>query len=236
MIEIFNKRIVLWPRSEKKIFLKRVILWLEYVKKIIGNKYIIPTIGIYNNFNEIKWDELPKQFVIKCTHDSGQVIICKDKEKINYKHCKKIIITKSLKKNYYKKWREWPYKNVKPRIIIENYLGENILDYKIQCFNGKIDNILVCEGRDTKRGVRYHYFDTSWNYLNYCPYKDIDVNELKKLKPQNFKKMLDIAQKLSAGYPEMRVDLYNILGKIYFGEITFFTNGGFVSLYFTPVE
>lgn len=238
---IFNKKLdfnnlktlnekVQWLKlyDRKKIYNKMVDKYdaKEYVANIIGKEYIIPTIGIYNTFEEIKWDSLPDKFVIKCTHDSGKVIICNGKNEINYKKCKKII-KKSLKTNYYYKWREWPYKDIKPRIIIEKYIGDDILDYKIQCFNGIPDNILVCEGRDTKRGVRYHYFDTNWNYLNYCPYSDIDIDELSSLKPNNLEKMLAIAKKLSAGYPQMRVDLYNISGKIYFGEITFFTNGGF---------
>lgn len=196
------------------------------LKEIIGEEYIIPTIGIYENFNDIDFSQLPNSFVIKCTHDSGGLVICDDKSKLEIKKIKKII-NKSLKRNYYYQWREWPYKDVKPRIIIEKFMGNNLLDYKIQCFNGLVDNILVCEGRGSKRGVRYHYFDKEWNYLDYCPYDDVDPKTFTIEKPKNLEKMLDIATTISENYPEMRVDLYNIDGKVYFGEITFFSDAGF---------
>ena len=110
----------------------------KYVAGIIGEEYIIPTIGIYNSFDEIDFDKLPKRFVMKCTHDSGGIIICKDKSNFNKVLAKKKI-EKSLKKNYYYGGREWPYKNVKPRIIIEEYMEDKkhheLRDYKIFCFN-----------------------------------------------------------------------------------------------------
>ena len=198
----------------------------QYVKQIIGDKYIIPTIGIYNNFEDIKFKELPNKFVMKCTHDSGGIIICRDKEHFNIKDARKKI-KKWLKTNYYNKWREWPYKNVKPQIIIEKFIGDNLLDYKIQCFNGEPDNILICEGRESKRGVRYHYFSTKWQYLNYCTYPDIDKKKFTIAKPENFDDMLKIAEKISKGFPQMRIDLYNVNNTIYFGEITLFSDAGF---------
>lgn len=195
------------------------------VEKKIGENYIIPTIGIYNTFDEIDFDKLPNKFVIKCTHDSGGLVVCTDKNKLNLKKARNKI-SKSLRKNYYYDWREWPYKNVKPRIIIERYMGENLMDFKIQCFNGKVDNILVCAERASSSGVKYYYFNKNWEFLNYS----INTNEeeAKKItKPDNLDEMLDVAKKLSEGLPEVRVDLYNVQNHIYFGEMTFFSEAGF---------
>jgi len=198
----------------------------EYIENIIGKEYIIPTIGIYNSFEEIDFNKLPEQFVLKCTHDSGRVVICKNKHELDLKQVKRKV-RKSLERNYYRIWREWPYKDIKPRIIIENYMGENLLDYKIQCFNGNADNILVCEGRNTKRGVKYYYFNKKWKYLPYSRSINIGEDDISISKPENLDKMIEIAEKLSKGYPQMRVDLYDINNNIYFGEITFFSNAGF---------
>lgn len=197
-----------------------------YVKKIIGEKYIIPTLGVYDDWSFIDFHKLPLKFVIKCTHDSGGVIICNDKNKLDYKQSKKTIES-SLKRNYFYDNREWPYKNIKPRIIVEKYIGDNINDYKIQCFNGNVDSIFVCEGRNNSDGVRYYYFDKDWNYLNYCNYSDIDFEHLKTLKPKHLNEMIEISKKLSHGFTQLRVDLYEINDKIYFGELTLYTNAGF---------
>lgn len=202
----------------------------KYVSDIIGEEYVIPTLGVYKNFDEIDFDKLPNQFVMKCTHDSGSTIVCKDKTKFDIKNAKKKI-SKALKYNYYYSAREWPYKNIKPRIIIESFMDDGVnsqlVDYKLQCFWGKVDNILVCVDRDKETGVKYHYFDTNWKYLKYCPYPGINEKNINILKPKQLDKMIKIAERLSAGIPEVRIDLYIIHGKIYFGEYTFFTNGGF---------
>lgn len=202
----------------------------KYVAEKIGEEYIIPTIGIYDSFEEINFKELPDQFVIKCTHDSGGIVICKDKSNFSIEEARKKI-NKCMKNNYYRNWREWPYKNVKPRIIIESFMDDGVnsqlVDYKLQCFWGKVDNILVCVDRDKETGVKYHYFDTNWKYLKYCPYPGINEKNINISKPKQLDKMIKIAERLSAGIPEVRIDLYIIHGKIYFGEYTFFTNGGF---------
>ena len=97
---------------------------------------------------------------------------------------------------------------------------------RAEAFNGKFDSVFLCEGRFSSRGVRYHYFDRNWNYLPYCPYPDLDVSELKKLRPQNYDEMISIAEKLAEGIPEVRIDLYEINGQVYFGEMTFFSQSG----------
>lgn len=202
----------------------------ELVASVIGEEYIIPTLGIWERFEEIDFDKLPNQFVLKCTHNSGGLVICKDKSSLNIEKAKKKI-TRSLAFDYYYNSREWPYKNVKPRIIAEKYMenadGSAINDYKILCFDGNVDNIMVCVGRFEKSGVRYHYFDKEWNYLPYCPYEGINGENVNIAPPEKLNEMLEIAEKLSKGIPQLRVDLYEIKGQVYFGELTFFTSSGF---------
>jgi hypothetical protein len=198
----------------------------KYVENLIGKKCIIPTIGIYNDFSEIDFDKLPNSFVIKCSHDCGSVYVKKPNDSLDINRMKKKI-NKAMKNNYYYKWREWQYLDLKPRILIEKYMGDNLYDYKIQCFNGIPDNIFVCEGRMSDRGVRYHYFDTEWNYLDYCPYSDVTKDNVGIEKPKKLNEMLEISKKLSSGFPQLRVDLYLIDDEIYFGELTLYTNSGF---------
>ena len=201
----------------------------EIVADKIGEEYIIKTLGIYNKFNEIDFEKLPNRFVIKTTHDSGGVVVCKDKTTFNFKEAKKKI-NKSLKRNYYNMWREWPYKNVPHKIIIEEFMqddnSEFLSDYKLQCFDGKVDNILVCVDRFTETGVKYHYFDTAWNYLPYCPYPGINSENVNIEKPKQLQEMIEIAEKLSKGFAQIRVDLYIVNEHVYFGELTLSSNAG----------
>ena len=202
----------------------------KYVSNIIGKQYIIPTLGVWDSFDEIDFEKLPKSFVLKCTHDCGGVAIISDKTSINKKDLKKQFNDK-LNENYFYTGREWPYKNIKPRIIAEvmlDYDNEGELkDYKLQCFNGKFDNVLVCTGRHSKNGVRYYYFDRYWNYLPYSDYGEINTDDFGKFKPKNFDKMVELAEMLAKEFVEIRVDFYNVDGKIYFGELTFFSGDGF---------
>ena len=201
----------------------------KYVAKVIGKEYIIPTINIYNNFDEINFDNLPDKFVIKCTHDSGGIVIANDKTKLDLQTTRKKI-NKSLKHNYYFSGREWPYKNVKPRIIIEKYMGDNLADYKIHCFNGKAKVILVCT--DRLKNLKETFFDTEWNIMPFRrPNHDID-NAIKKTR--NLALMIELAEHLSKNIPFLRVDFYEIDGKVYFGELTFFPASGFSK--FDPEE
>lgn len=204
-----------------------------YVADIIGEKYIIPTLGVWNHFDEIDFDKLPNQFVLKCTHDSGGIVICKDKNKLDLKSAKKKI-EKSLKQNYYWSGREWPYKDVKPRIIAEEYMidesGYELKDYKFFCFNGepKMMFIATDRGSDTK----FDFYDMEFNHL---PFTNGHPNANKQIKkPKNYSTMLALSAKLSFGIPHVRVDFYNINGKIYFGELTLFHWSGLVP--FEPEE
>lgn len=208
----------------------------EFVSSIIGKDYIIPTLGVWNNFDEIDFDSLPDKFVLKTTHGGGGggVVICKDKVKFDLDIARRKI-NSSLEGDIYKLLKEWPYKNVPKRIIAEKYIGDDnaeLKDYKFFCFNGIPKFLKV----DFGRFVEHHanYYDTDWNLLpfgeNDCP----PVSSHLEVKPENFDKMLEIAARLSKGHPFLRVDLYNQNGKIFFGELTFFPASGFGK--FTPID
>lgn len=200
----------------------------KYVSNIIGEEYIIPTIGIYNSFDEIDFKKLPNKFVIKCTHDSGGLVVCKDKNKLDKNNAKKKI-EKSLKTNYYYCGREWPYKNVKPRIIIEKYMctkeQKELIDYKFFCFNGNPKIILVCSERFSSNNMCETWFDDKWNFLDIIESSHRVDKTIKK--PINLSKMMEFSKKLSKDIPFVRVDFYEINGKTYFGELTFFPASGF---------
>lgn len=203
-----------------------------YVSKLIGQEYIIPTLGVWDTFDEIDFANLPDQFVLKCTHDSGSVVIVRDKSNFDIEAARKKL-ERGLHRNFYAAGREWPYKNVKPRIMAEMYMqngsSTDLRDFKLQCFDGLVDNILVCTDRFSSQGVRYYYFDKNWIFLPYTEtkYDDIDPESLKKFQPKNLELMISLAEVLSAGLPELRVDFYEINGKVYFGELTFYSDGGF---------
>ena len=198
----------------------------KYVSNIIGDNYLIPTLGVYNNFDKIVVEDLPKKFVIKCTHDSGSTIVVKNKDEFNIEKIKNNIC-KRLNFNYYYMHREWPYKDVKPRIIIEQYMEDkrdkSMHDYKFFCFNGEPKYCLVCTDRDTN--LKETFFDLNWNIAPFKrPNHAID-NTIEK--PKNLKLMIELSRKLSKDLPFVRVDFYEINGKVYFGELTFYPASGF---------
>ena len=192
-----------------------------YVSKIIGEDYIIPTIAVYNNVEAIDFESLPDQFVLKCTHDSGGVVICEDKANLDIDS----VITK-LRKRYNNNWflfyREWPYKNLKHRIIAEQYIttqNNDLKDYKFYCFDGVVKAIMVAEGRFSEK-KSFSYFDTNWNKLDFiCLSQPDPINTYPK--PKNFELMKKYVQKLSKPFKFTRVDLYEYKGNIRLGEITF---------------
>lgn len=199
----------------------------NYVANIIGQQYIIPTLGVWDNFENIDFDSLPNSFVLKCTHDSGGLVICNDKSVFDIQEAKKKI-EKSLKVNYYYIGREWPYKNIKPRIIAEENLineeTDQLKDYKFFCFNGKVKFFKIDFNRFTDH--RANYYDREMNLLpfgelDYLPDPDHIEN-----KPSKLCKMIELAEILSKGFPFLRVDLYNPGEKVYFGELTFYPASG----------
>lgn len=203
-----------------------------YIEKIIGEKYLVPLIGKWEKAEDINFDMLPDEFVLKCNHDSGGLVICKNKKQLDEKSAVKKI-KKSLARNFYFVGREWQYKNIKPMVICEKLLldseGNTPADYKISCFNGKVDNIMVCTGRFTKEGVKFYFFDKDWKFLPYNKGDDKLPVDFTLPKPENLEEMFYIAEKLSEPFYYARIDLYNINGKIYFSEITLCPNSGFDS-------
>ncbi len=200
----------------------------EYVAKIIGEKYIIPTIGVWDRPEDIDFESLPNQFVLKCTHDSGGLVICRDKAKLD-KKAAIIKLRKALKQNYYRKWREWPYKNVPRRIIAEKYIGlgpiiMDLPDYKFFCFNGEPKYCQVISGRNTT--MCCDFFDKNWNHQPFHEPRLYPFSDYQLEKPSNYEEMWNLAKKLAKGKPFSRIDFYEVRGKIYFGEITFFPTTG----------
>lgn len=208
----------------------------NYVENKIGKEYIIPTLGVWEEFDKINFSELPNQFVLKTTHDSGGVVIVKDKDKMNLVKTKKNI-EDSLNNNYYLQGREWPYKNVKHRIIAEKYMvdesGYELKDYKFFCFNGIAKVMFIASDRqNTNEETKFDFFDMEFNHL---PFTNGHPNSNKIIiKPKSFEKMKKLAEILSEGIPQVRIDFYDINGNIYFGEMTFSHWSGFVP--FIPDE
>ncbi|MDD3747064.1 MAG: ATP-grasp fold amidoligase family protein [Anaerostipes sp.] len=200
----------------------------EYVSSVIGDEYIIPTIGVWNSFDEIDFDELPKQFVLKCTHDSGGLVICTDKTKLDMKKARKQI-THCLKRRYFKNTREWPYKDVKPRIIAEKYMvdesGYELKDYKFFVFDGQVKSMFIATNRGLDSETCFDFYDRNFKHL---PFTNGHPNSKRAIKkPENFEKMILLAEELGKDMPHARIDFYNINGDVYFGEITFFHWSGF---------
>ena len=199
----------------------------EYVAGIIGNEYIIPTLGVWDHFDEIDFDKLPDQFVLKCTHDSEGLVICKDKSKLD-KAAAKEKIEAALKLNFYYIGREWPYKDVKPRIIAEQYMEDHVdgelRDYKFFCFDGNPKVMFVASDR-SKDATKFDYYDLDFNHLEL---KQHYPNAGEVRKPVTFDKMIELAKILSKEMPHVRVDFYEVDGKLYFGELTFYHFSGFM--------
>ena len=210
----------------------------DYVAGIIGTEKIIPTYGVWNNADEIDFSSLPDKFVLKCTHDSSSVVICRDKNKLDVDKAKERL-TRGLTKDFYSAGREWAYKGVKPRIIAEMYMTDSgddtaseLRDYKFFCFNGKVKCLKVDFDRFVKH--RANYYDINGSLLPFeevvCPSDPSREIQL----PFNLQEMIVTAEKLASEIPFVRVDLYNVNGHIYFGEMTFYPASGFG--FFNPEE
>ena len=252
---IFRYRVGYWPNLKTPKTYNEKLQWLKlhdkhpeysqlvdkieakkYVASIIGEKYIIPTLGIWNNVDEIDWDSLPNKFVIKITSDSGGIVVCKDKAQLD-KEKAKAKLKHGWGKNYYRFNKEYPYKDIKPRIIAEQYMedesGYELKDYKIFCFDGVPRCLFVATDRGKKNeDTKFDFYDMEFNHL---PFLNGHPNARNwPAKPENFEEMIEVAKKLSKGFCHVRVDLYNVNGKIYFGELTFFHWSGMKP--FKPIE
>lgn len=203
----------------------------KYVAQIIGDQYIIPTYGIWKRFDEINFNSLPEQFVLKTTNGGGGsgVVICKEKKSFDKVKARKTI-NHSLKSNIYRNFREWPYKGIKPLIIAEKYMEDletkELRDYKFFCFDGYVDCVMVCSERNTGN-VKFYYFDRDWNFKRMGKISNSAPKDFTLKKPINLDEMFAIAEQLSKNIPFVRVDLYSVNGKTYFSELTFFSDSGY---------
>lgn len=201
----------------------------DYIKEKLGEEYLIPLLGVWDDPDDIDFDKLPDKFVLKCNHNSGTgMCICKDKSKLGIEKVKKEL-KKGLKQNYYLTGREWPYKDVKRKIIAEEYMvdesGIELKDYKIFCFNGNPEYVEVDFNRHIEHKLNPYDFD--WNPLNFCDTSKNDYSaDIKK--PARIEDMYNISKKLSSGIPFLRVDFYSIYDKLYVGELTLFPGSGFI--------
>lgn len=206
----------------------------KYVEKMIGKEYIIPTLGVWERFEEIDFDTLPSQFVLKCTHDSEGLVIVKDKTKLNKKEARDKI-NNCLKQNFYYIGREWPYKNVKPRIIAEQYMEDSetgeLRDYKFFCFNGKPKMMFIASDRNSGN-VKFDYYDMNFVHSDLIQKYQNSSEQLRK--PKTFNEMVYFSFILSKEFPHVRVDWYEVDGKLFFGELTFYHFSGFMP--FQPSE
>lgn len=200
----------------------------EYIAAQLGEELLIPLLGVWNDPDEIDFDKLPNQFVLKCNHNSGLgMCICKDKSKLDIEHVK-AELRKGLLQDYYLTGREWPYKDVPRKIIAEKYMNDSntpdLLDYKFMCFNGQVRCSFVCSDRFGKDGLKVTFFDRDWNVLPFERHYPKCKDKIEK--PSTYEKMVEYAERLSKGNPFVRVDFYEIDKKIYFGELTFFPGSG----------
>lgn len=241
----FRRRLKEWPDLKNPKTFNEKLQWLKlndrkkrysvmadkyevkkYITQFFDDKYIVPTYGVWDKFEDIDFDQLPDKFVLKTTHDSGGVVICEDKNTFDYDKAKDFL-EDHQDENYYYRGREWAYKNIEPRIMAEKLLefneNQEIKDYKVFCFNGKAKYILVCSDRQSD--LKETFFDTDWNL---APFKrpDLDINKDEK-KPKNLEKMIEISEVLSKDMPFLRVDFYDMNNGPLIGELTFYPASGF---------
>ena len=238
-VKTYNEKLQWLKLNDRKPEYTRMVDKYEakkHVASIIGEEYIIPTLGVWDKFEDIDFKELPNRFVLKCTHDSGGLVICRDKNSLDIDKAKKKI-ERCLRQNYYLKWREWPYKNVKPRIIAEAYMEDDatneLRDYKFFTFGGVAKMLFVATDRAKKTTpTKFDFFDMNYVHL---PIKNGHPNaDIFPEKPKNFELMKALSEKLSQNIPQLRVDFYEVNGQVYFGELTFSHWGGIVP--FEPKE
>ena len=202
-----------------------------YIADLLGDKYLIPCLGIYDSVDDIDIDALPDRFVLKCTHDSGSVEICKDKSSFDIEGARHRL-SQAMKRNYYATYREWPYKYVKPRIIAEGYLegdGGDLKDYKVMCFNGEAKIIEVHENRFVEGKVHTQtFYDREWNIVPLTQIETVTVDRPGE-RPRQLDEILRLSELIAKNMYHARIDWYIEGDKIYFGEITFFDGSGFES-------
>ena len=235
--QTFNEKLQwlkLWNRDPVYTTLVDKYSVKQYVAEIIGAEHVIPVIGVWDSVEQIDWDTLPKQFVIKCSHDSGGVIVCRDKASLDIPSAIEKL-KRALKKNYYYDGREWPYKYVQRRVFAEKYMEDEfgeLRDYKWFCFDGIPRALFIAQGRHNNTETTFDFYDEEFNHLPFTNGHPNASFQIKK--PREFDEMKHLASVLSQKIPHVRVDFYDVNGQILFGEFTFFHWGGLMP--FIPKE
>lgn len=220
----------LYYRKEEMITLVDKVDVKEYLSNIVDRKYVVPTLAIYDKVSEINWESLPEKYVVKTTNGGGNtsVFICRDKstfdtQKVSAK------LSEALKVDFYKHSREWPYKNVKPRIIVEELLEDSksndLPDYKFLCFDGVPELLFIATGRQENPEPYFNFYDMYGKELELM--QGHPRNPIAPELPINFELMKELSSKISSEYPHMRVDFYEVNGQVFIGELTFFHLAGF---------
>ncbi len=212
----------LYPTLVDKIAVK------DYVASKIGDQYIIPTLGVWSRPEEIDFTALPERYVLKCNHDSGGLVLCPQPGSVDpAAACRRL--SRSLQTNYFWHGREWPYGKLTPRILAEPYLrqadGSDVVDYKLFCFGGKPEFTLVCSNRFATTGLQETVFDLDWNRLP-LEWVDHPASGEEIPAPSQYALMQELAATLSEGLPFLRVDFYEVEGRVYFGELTLYPTSG----------
>lgn len=249
----FRHRLGFWPNLKNPQRYNEKLQWLklydrkpiytvmvdkvkarDYVASKIGAQYLIPSLGVWSDPEEIDFDALPNQFVLKCNHNSGTgMCICKDKSQIDISKVK-AGLKRGLAEDYFYHGREWPYKDVPRRIIGEKFMideaEDDLKDYKFFCFDGVVKALFIVADRNKKnKRIKLDWFDANGNHLDME--RGYPKAEVPPALPQNFEKMKELASILSEGIPQLRVDFYEVNGQIYFGELTFSPGNGLEPFY-----
>lgn len=215
-------------------------LWVDkcevkkYVASVVGDRYLIPTLGVWDCFKDINFDSLPDQFILKSTHGSHASVICRNKAEFDRQGAQRLF-EKMQRTSPYKTFREWAYKDVKPRILAEQLMvngnDKELTDYKFFCFNGEVKYCQVIKDRSGSETI--DFFDAEWNHQEFIGLlqKKRTMRSATKLqvpieKPSAYDEMIEVARKLAVNQPFVRIDLYEINGRGYFGEITFYPAAG----------
>lgn len=235
----FNEKLM-WlminDRNPKYIDLVDKLKVKDIIAKKFGSEYVIPLITVGNRFEDIDLNKLPQKFVIKCNHDSGGIIICKDKETLDIEKAKSLI-NGNLDRDFFSITREWPNSKVEKKVIVEEYMEDNspdsngeLKDYKFYCFNGEPKFLYLSQGLTNHKTARINYVNLNWEIE---PFYRKDYLQFEKLpeKPIQFEKMIEFSRILAENIPFVRVDWYEINGLLYFGEMTFYPGAGITDFY-----
>ena len=198
----------------------------QYVSEKIGSEFIIPTLGVWDNPEDINFSDLPDRFVLKWNHDSGSIVICTDKSILDRREAVSRLKSRQKFSGFWYA-REWPYKDVVPKVIAEKYIEDSsgyLNDYKLMCFNGKVRCSFVCTDRFSGDGLKVTFYDRSWNQMPFS--RHYPVSDMPVPRPKNYDALVHLAEKLSEGIPFVRVDFYDVNDRVYFGEMTFYPGSG----------